>query len=339
MSRDFISYAMGFVDESFIHEAMGSAAPDRGETRHSLRPAAAVILAACLMLALAASAWAVNFLGIRELLQETLSPLPSAAVEYIQPQNTAAANDKFSCTVIETLNDSSNILAAVEICAAEGYIIVPTDADPADPARSLGLDFDGSIGEYAKAKGKGILAAGATFMGEDAPGIFTASQQFEQGGDGKLTILVKAQYASSAVPDRLDCTVYVLDMDSGVVERLKLPVELGGAGAGEELCFVPVDGSVVPGLSVGEAVLKSSPLGLSLELAISEEQPGALDKVMTVRCEGFENHESSFVYDGGTRWRFHVRLSGGSAEENMTLNFLDETKESIGCVELHRSDK
>lgn len=337
MNRELLSYAMSFVDESFIHEAMGSpAAANHSETRRSLRPVAAVILAACLMLALAASAWAVNFLGIREMLQKTISPLPDAAVEYIQPQNTAAANDKFSCTVIETLSDSSSVLAAVEIRAAEGYIIVPTDADPSDPARSLGFDFDGSIGEYAKAGGKGILAAGATFMGEDTPEIFTASQQSEQNGDAGLTILTKAEFVSAAVPDSLSCTVYVLDMDSGEVERLSLPVELREAKAGETLRFVPVDADAVPGLSVGEAVLKSSALGLNLELPLSEIQPGTLDKLMTVRCEGFENHEGGFIHAGDNRWIFRLSLSDGEAGGSIMLDFLDENKESLGQIELNR---
>ena len=337
MNRELFSYAMSFVDESFIHEAMGSTA-DAGHTeaRRSMKPAAAVILAACLMLALAASAWATNFLGIREMLQKTLSPLPDAAVEYIQPQNTAAANDKFSCTVIETLSDSSSVLAAVEIRAAEGYIIVPTDAGPGDLASSLGFGFDGSIGEYAKAQGKGILAAGATFMGEDTPEIFTASQQFEQRGDSSLTILTKAEFLSADVPEALYCTVYVLDMDSGEVERLKLPVELREAKAGETLHFVPLDADAIPGLHVGEAVLESSALGLSFELSLTEAQPGALDKLMTVRCESFENHEGGFVYDDDNRWIFRLSLSDGEAGDSIRLDFLDEDKESLGQIELRR---
>ena len=340
MNRELFSYAMSFVDESFIHEAMGSTA-DAGHTeaRRSMKPAAAVILAACLMLALAASAWATNFLGIREMLQKTLSPLPDAAVEYIQPQNTAAANDKFSCTVIETLSDSSSVLAAVEISAAEGYIIVPTDAGPGDLASSLGFGFDGSIGEYAKAQGKGILAAGATFMGEDTPEIFTASQQFEQRGDSSLTILTKAEFLSADVPEALSCTVYVLDMGSGDVERIKLPVELHPAKAGDELHYAPVDAAAVPGLSVGEAVLKSSPLGLSFELSLTEVQPGAMDKLMTVRCESFENHEGGFVYVGDGRWVFRITLTDGSAGESIRLDFLDENKESLGRIELRRTEQ
>lgn len=340
MNRELISYAMTFVDESFVHESMDTAtAPGRAGKHHSLRPAAGIILAACLMLALAVSAWAVNFLGIREMLQKTLSPLPDAAVEHIQPQDAKASGSKFSCTVLETLSDSSSILAAVEVSAAEGYIIVPTDADPADPARGLGFDFDGSIGEYAKTTGKGILAAGATFMGEDAPEIFTASQQFEQSGDASLTILTKAQYVSAAVPEKLCCTVYVLDMGSGEVERIKLPVELHPAKAGDELHYAPVDAAAVPGLSVGEAVLKSSPLGLSFELSLTEVQPGAMDKLMTVRCEGFENHEGGFVYVGDGRWVFRITLTDGSAGESIRLDFLDENKESLGRIELRRTEQ
>ena len=95
MNRKLISKSIGNIDDRFVVEAMSppaasTAAPERTNPMKHTRRILRLILAACLIFALALSAYALNFLGIREMLSKTGKELPPAADAHIQ-QHTETA--------------------------------------------------------------------------------------------------------------------------------------------------------------------------------------------------------------------------------------------------------
>ena len=91
MNRKLISKAISNIDQAFILEAMSPPAvhvntPERTatmkRTHTTKRRMLRLIFAACLIFALALSAYAFNFLGIRQMLQKNGQELPEAADPY-----------------------------------------------------------------------------------------------------------------------------------------------------------------------------------------------------------------------------------------------------------------
>ena len=180
MNRKLISKAISDIDDSYIAEAMSPPvanadhAPERTskmgkyENRnggnHSRR-LLALVLAACLIFALAVTAYAANWFGIRELFRTYYIELPEAAEPYIQ-QETAAAEveEGWSCSITESLSDSSTVMATVTIRGGDKYIVAPTDANPDGSVGVIGIAGGQTLSEYAASQGKKLLLVGASII-------------------------------------------------------------------------------------------------------------------------------------------------------------------------------
>jgi len=176
MNRKLVSKAISNIDDAFIAETLSppvaqlDRAPERTiqmskyeskKSKVSSRRLCALVLAACLVFAMALTAYAFNFLGIREMLQKNGEDLPEEAIGYIQEQDMSIDSKVWRTEVTESLCDAENIYITITVTASGEYIVAPTDAMPEHNISVIGLMGDQTLGEYAAEHGKKLLCVGA----------------------------------------------------------------------------------------------------------------------------------------------------------------------------------
>ena len=346
MNRKLISKAVGNISPAYIEEAMFPPEADSGRApertiemgkyeqkrnRVSSRRLVGILLAASLVFTLALTAYAMNMFGIREMFRSENRELPDAADPYIQQHTETAAAEGWSARITESLCDTGNILTTVTVSGGDKYILVPTDAMDTDPVGIIGVEGDQTLGEYAAAQGKELLFVGATLMHNEHLGIFTEAQRFVNVSDTEMNILVESGRSGEAGGDAV-CKIYARD-EAGNRLDLELPFTLEQAPAEGEQVYVPDDPDAIPGMTVGEATVKETPLGLSVQWPETITDQEASYNIMKVQIEGVTFHEGggSVLEDDGS-WRFQASMGEGTLGDTMTVHFYDWNKQPIGDI-------
>lgn len=359
MNRKLISKALGGIDDHFIAESMvyREANPRRSPERtrkmgkyenrnagHSHRRLFALVLAACLVFSLAITAYAANLFGIREMFRTPYRELPEAVEPYIQqhtdavqsyiPQNTEAAREEhWSARVTESLCDGTKILVTVTISGGDQYIVVPTDAMPSDTVGWIGLSGDQTLESYAQSQGKKLLLVGATLRRSEGLGIFTESQKFENSSPSEMYILVEADRTSSDPAGDAVCQVYAREAGSEAVERLELPFTLEEAPKEEESILVPVTPDAIPGMTVGEATVTETPLGISVRWMETITDQDAHYDIKKVEFDELTDYDGGgLVQADDGNWYFQISMGKGEVTDTLTAHFYDWENQPIGDI-------
>ena len=342
MNRKLISKAIGNIDNSFIAEAMSPlaanvTAPERTNsmkhTRYNTRRLFRLILAACLIFALAVTAYAFDFLGLREMLSNTGKELPPAAEPYIQQHTETAVTEDWSARVIESFCDDSKIMVTVQVSGGDKYIIAPTDADPDTLAINIGIEGELTLGEYAAQQGKELLFVGATL--KDAASSGHGSQHFEHISDNEMAILVQAdgwKTQADAV-----CHVYAVDAN-WEKKTLEIPLQLSKAPSIDSSMYIPDDAAAIPGIIVGNATVTETPLGYTIrymETITDEEARGNIKKV---EFDGLTYGEGGLVLENDGNWWFTVSGCTGTVGDTLIACYYDWDDQLIGEIHFEKSE-
>ena len=138
------------------------------EARPSHRRLWVLVLAACLVIAMALTAYAANFMGIREAMTGTLKQVSPGEAAYITPETAAAESDAgWSCALTESLYTGEKIMLSVTIRAGEDYILIPAYINGSYPVGEIGLSGNETLQEYADRLGKTLLKAEASMDSPD----------------------------------------------------------------------------------------------------------------------------------------------------------------------------
>lgn len=358
MNRKLISKALGGIDEHFIAESMAyrgenaHRSPERNrkmgkyENRnagHSHRRLFALVLAACLVFSLAITAYAANLFGIREMFRTPYRELPESAEPYIQQhteapesynqQHTEAVQEEnWSARVTESLCDGTKILVTVTVSGGDQYIVAPTDAMPSDTVGLIGLSGDQTLENYAASQGKKLLLVGATLMRNEGLGIFTEAQKFENSSPSEMHILVESDRTSSEPAGDAVCQVYALEAGSEAVERLELPFTLAEVPK-EESNFVPVAPDAIPGVTVGEATVTETAMGISvrwMETITDQDAHYDIKKVEFDEITDFDGGGLVQADDGN--WYFQISMGKGEVTDTLTAHFYNWDNQPIGEI-------
>lgn len=345
MNRKLISKAISNIDDTFIAESMSSPVakvdhtPERtskmgkyetNRNRTVFRRSISLASAACLVFSLAITAYALNIFGIREMFRTENRELPEAADPYIQQHTETAAAEDWSARVTESLCDTGKILTTVTVSGGDKYIIVPTDAMPDDSVGIIGIEGDQTLREYAAAQGKELLFVGATLRRNENLGIFTEAQTFVNVSATEMNILVESGRSGEEAGDAI-CKIYARD-ESGNQLNLEVPFTLVAAPAEGERVYVPVDPDAIPGMTVGDATVKETPLGLSVRWMETVTDQEALYNIMKVEIEGVTYREGGSVLEDDGNWYFQFSMGQGSVGDTMTVHFYDWDKQPIGDI-------
>ena len=345
MNRKLISKAISDIDDSFIAESMSPPVANAGHASERTsnmgkyenksknvgrRRLIALALAACLVFSLAVTAYALNLFGIREMFKTENRELPETADPYIQQHTETAAAEDWSARITESLCDTGKILTTVTVSGGDKYILVPTDAMADDRVGFIGLEGDQTLSEYAAAQGKELLFVGGTLRHNEHLGIFMESQTFVNTSDAEMNILVESSRSGEAGGEAI-CKVYARDSAGNRLD-LELPFTLEQVPAENERIYAPVDPDTIPGMIIGEATVKETPLGLSIRWKETITDQEAAYNVMKTEIEGVTYREGGGVLEDDGNWSFQISMGEGTVGDTMVVHFYDWDRQPIGDI-------
>ena len=337
MNKELVSKAISNIDDRYIAEAMSLpaanvTAPERTKPMKHTRKLLRTILAACLIFALALSAYALDFLGIREMLRKTGKELPPAAEPFIQTHTETAVAEDWSARVIESLCDDSKIMVTVAVSGGDKYIIAPTDADPDTLAVNIGIAGDLTLGEYAKQQGKELLFVGATLRDHAASGGH-GSQHFEHTSDSEMTILVQADVWGTQ--EDAVCCVYAVD-ETWEKMTLDIPLQLSKAPAVGSSLYIPDHADAVPGITVGNATVTATVLGYTVRYMETITDEEACCNIKKVEFDGLTYGDGGTVLEDDGNWYLTVSGCTGDVGDTLIARYYDWDDQEIGAITFHK---
>lgn len=286
--------AMNGIDDRFLsawEERQKKISPlPEGKGKYEARPGRlrVLVLAACLVIAMALTAYAANFMGIREAMTGTLEQVSPGEAAYITPETAAAESDAgWSCALTESLYTGEKIMLSVTIRAGEEYILIPAYINGSYPVGEIGLSGDETLQEYADRLGKTLLKAEASMDFTDwdvnGQGIFPRSN-----GTNELTLILDSEHTLRG-PETLTgtCTVYVwpLGQEEPTTETLPLSLTAAPEPEGDKQIFHPVVSDSVPGMLFQDGTLSKSLSGYRLQLPFTITDKSLVDDYLKTYCE------------------------------------------------------
>ena len=354
MNRKLISQALSRLDGAVIEECMSyqdpehSLVPERKNnmgkfesTKKHSRKLFAVILAACLVFALATTAYAADFWGIRSLLTR-FDELPQEADSYIQHHETESVQSEeedWSARITESLADGSKIMLTIHFSGGDKYLLAPADVDPNIGCDYMGVDNGLTLEEYAKQTNRELLFVGGSLMQEEALGVFTETMRSKSTSPGELDILLVSDRMSSDPVEQVSCHITANTADAVNVEdvqRLELPFTLKPITDGETYIYVPEKPDAIAGMTLGNAKLTKSPTGWSVEMVETITDVEAYRELMITEIEGLGRLNGGGVMLDKTHVQFQSNMNQGEVGDPMIMRFYDWDKNFVGEVTFHR---
>ena len=349
MNRKLISKAFSNIEDTYIVESLNLAAqtdraPERTiamnnrntkKTRIRTRQLMRLALAACLIFALAVTAYASNFLGIREMLKKSGEELPSEAYEYIQTHDMSIDSTVWRCDVTESLTDAQNIYISVTVTTPGKYVLAPADASAESMTSVIGLDGTQTLGDYAAEQKKELLFLSMGIKEREALGITHTIQTFESVSPQEMTILLRAQKTES-VPVR-DVVCVVTGVEETAVREHHMGITLVEAPTAASGAYVPDDPNGIPGVIIGDATVNETPLGLSIRFMETIVDEAATGNIKKVEFDGVEYREGGLVLEDDGNWYFTASRCTGEVGDVLTARFYDWDNQLIGTVTFNRN--
>ena len=247
-----------------------------------------LILAACLVIAMALTAYATYRMGIREAMTGTLEQVSPGEAAYITPETAAAESDAgWSCALTESLYTGEKIMLSITVRAGEEYLLIPEDATASDSVGVIGLSGSKTLQEYANELGKTLLHVNARMEFADwdtnGQGLFTKNR-----GTDEITLVLESVHTFRG-PEELTGTCKVLVCPFGQEDSLseELPLSLTAAPEpeGDKQIFHPVESDSVPGMLFQDGTLSKSLSGYRLQLPFTVTDKGLVDDYLKTYCQ------------------------------------------------------
>lgn len=340
MKSEKLMKALSCIDQRYIQEAaFDTVQPAQKAHASSRRRLAILVLAACLVFALAATAYAGNLFGIRELFGGSTRQLPEEAIPYIQPETAAAeAEAGWSCAITESLCDASTVMATVTVSGGSQYIVAPTDAGAGDTVGLIGLSGSQTLEDYAASQGKKLLLVGASLTKVGDESIAVGSQNMRSVSESEMTIMVQGTKSVSAPTIEAFCTIYARESDSEEVQRVELPFTLTEAPAAEEgeILYRVENPDAIPGMTVGDLHLTQTPLGINIRIPETVTNEENWQKIMKVDMEGLTYGEGGSIKRDDGNWYFEANMCQGTIGNTLVVHYYNWNKDPIGDIVFHK---
>lgn len=341
MNHQLISKALSGIDGKYIAQSLtppvtGAEAPERKQTmknhaRHiSSRRILGLAFAACLIFALAATAYAANAFGIRELFHARGKALPDQAAPYIQDHTESAHMDGLSARITQSLCDGGKLLVTVEVRGTDSYLLCGEDSSVEDSVASIGIAGSETLAEYAENHGKDLLFIGARLDGDALSGVQSSTCTYT--GDGSLILLAEADLTGEITEGV--CRIAARGIDAGVedVRRLEIPFSISPAPSAQERIFAPNDPYAVAGMILGSATVSESPMGMTVRWQETVTDEGQFRNLMEAEIVGCSYTEGGSVLDDDGNWYFNATMVEGNITDSFTVRFYDWDNACVGEI-------
>ncbi len=326
------------IKPKYIYEGEFGKFSDKTQTRRHSRKLAVILLAACLVFALAITAYAANLFGIRDMFRTDYLELPKDAANFIQQESVSAEGEGWSCEITESLSDSSTAMATVAIHGGDQYIVAPTDVSPDDSVRFIGLTGDQTLAELAKAQGKKLLFVGATIKKIGDEEIGGGSQRMENISESEMVILTQVTRTAPTSNTNAMCLVYAREEGVKDVQRVELPFTLTVAPAVQEgLVYHPLNPDAIPGMTVGDMTITETPLGYNIRMPETVTDQDAYYNLLKTEIEGItfgEGGGAVMLEDGS--YQFQANMCQGTLGGQLIVRFYDCDKQPLGEIEFRK---
>lgn len=345
MNRKLISKALGGIDDRFIAEALvyekKQSSPERtskmgryentnarGHSRHL----AALILAACLVFALAVTAYAANAFGIRDMFRSETRELPQEVDSYIQQHTEKAEEADIRCRIDESYCDSGKVMVTLTVLGGDDCILASEWDSPDTPVSEIGLDGEQTLGDYAREQGKQLLFVFATMRDTEELGIFEESYDCEHPSPNEMHILVMGtRMGTGAIAGEAKCGVYIQDAE-GYQKHIQVPFTLSQAEAEDSGIFVPDHPNALPGITIGNATVTKEASGIKVRWKADAVDQMAFNFKTTVE-EITQYNGGGYVLEDDGCWYFELYMGQGEITDTMTFHFTDwDSGETIADV-------
>ena len=258
------------------------------EARPGHRRLWVLILAACLVIATALTAYGANFMGIRDAMTGTLEQVSPGEAAYITPETAVAESDAgWSCALTESLYTGEKIMLSITVRAGEEYLLIPEDATASDSVGMIGLSGRKTLQEYANELGKTLLHVNARMEFADwdtnGQGLFT-----KNCGTDQITIILESEHTLRGPEDLTGtCKVSVrpFGQEDSLSEELPLSLTAAPEPEGDKQIFHPVVSDSVPGMLFQDGTLSKSLSGYRLQLPFTVMDKGLVDDYLKTYCE------------------------------------------------------
>lgn len=296
----------------------------------------AAIVAVSLMIVTAFAA--INYLGMREVTTGTLYEIPSEAEPFIETQSAQAASEDWSCTMLESLFDSTTFTISVGVSGGDKYVVAPSYCSAGDDVSEIGLPSGQSLGDYAAQQGKTLLYVGAGIQDRDELGIPTTALLYKSQPDGEMTIVETGQKSSSVSVTQGTCIVTARIDGQTDVTRVELPFTVKEA-AGDVLVYKAEGDNEVAGIRTNSFQVFQSPVGTSIvfdqefkfDQELREEFP---EELKQMDLDGIDYGEGGWVENENGHLEARWSQVKGSFGDTMTLRFISWDNEVMGTVTL-----
>ena len=258
------------------------------EARPGHRRLWVLILAACLVIATALTAYGANFMGIRDAMTGTLEQVSPGEAAYITPETAVAESDAgWSCALTESLYTGEKIMLSITVRAGEEYLLIPEDATASDSVGMIGLSGRKTLQEYANELGKTLLHVNARMEFADwdtnGQGLFT-----KNCGTDQITIILESEHTLRGPEDLTGtCKVSVrpFGQEDSLSEELPLSLTAAPEPEGDKQIFHPVFSDSVPGMLFQDGTLSKSLSGYRLQLPFTVTDKSLVDDYLKTYCQ------------------------------------------------------
>lgn len=342
MNKKLISKALDGIDDRFIAEAMDyqkqQSSPERTSkmgryentnVRGHSRKLAALVLAACLVFALAATAYAANAFGIRDMFR---SELPEEMDPYIQQHTEKTEEEDIRCQIDESYCDSGKVMVTLTVFGGDDYILASDWESPDSLVSEIGIAGEGTLGEYAKAQGKKLLFVFPTMRDTEELGIFEESYDLKNSSPNEMHCLVMGtRMGTGVIAGEAKCGVYIRD-EEGNQRHIQVPFTLTQAEASDSGTFVPDNPKALPNITIGDATVTKEASGINIRWKADAVDQYAFNFKTTVE-EVTEYNGGGYVLEDDGCWYFELYMGQGEVNDTLTFHFTDwDSGESIADV-------
>ncbi len=350
MNRKNISDAIDLIDTEYISEAMRYSGKHdtsalerssimRSNKRRTIKRIAVAAAAACIVMAMGITAYAMNTWGIREMFSDLSSDISPSASDIIEPHSETGTEGDITVRLTETLCDETTFMASIDVTGGDNVILASADAGRDDHVRDLdlGVDKDMTIGEYAAETGRTICPVTAAIKGDGEDlNIPAVELAYERHADNNMTLLLIAEKTVSFEDKKLVCTVIVDTLgafDNSTV--IEIPFTVTEESPKTVGVFSTDTPEACDGMVFGDATVTKSALGYSLRMPVTVTDESAFENTL-LECEEAEFRGGLVLEDDGI-WYLDWARGEGAIDDSFTIHCSNlETNEYICDIEFAR---
>ena len=164
-------------------------------------------------------------------------------------------------------------------------------------------------------------------------GIFTESQNHRSTSPTEMVILVESDRSNADPVESAVCRVYATTAD-GTSKNLEIPFTLGAAQIQGEGVYVPTDPDAIPGITVGNATVTKTSLGVTVRYQETITDQEAAYSILKRESPELPGLMGGFVEDGSRE--IILTMGQGEIPGKLTIRYYDDDKAYIGEIDFRK---